>query len=383
MEQGLITFFNVKSCGFYRLKDKKSVHVEGTMSEIIDLLYNWLKGRDFDQTIPWDIKAHVNRTRIYCKSAYIHEQTKDAVFVFWKQFGEDNGNLNGILAKSKVDDKGVDTHKVKARIKGQNVILGEPMYYWYIPEYNLMASIKFPHSLTDTESVCSYIKKCIDLRINNPRKIQSESRFFNHLAGREIVTKNVTYKSEDGSYSLSFKIDAEMKELSINDASLANLARRITHLVVRESISSSREIEKDSLFTMFDKLTRNKHGSMSRSKQVEIVSEEHFDADGLASILATYNSDHEPDSKWDNVGFKIDGIDKPTKWFDRYVDRKKIFVREDDKKEGSYFSAETLMDYILFKRHDLLDFMRRSTEEKIQHDLLEVDEIQEKVASGA
>lgn len=370
MEQGLITFFDVKDCGFYRMKNKKPVHVEGSLSNSLELVHKWVKDRDFDQTIPWDAKNNPNRARIYCKSAHFNPATGDYVFVYWKQYGEDNGNINGILSKSKVDDKGVDTHKVKANVKGQDVILGDPMYYWYIPQHNLIASIKFPHSLSDTDAVLGYTKKCIDLRISHPRKKQSEHTLFNTFLGKDIITKNVTYKSEDGSYSLNFKIDAEMKELSLNDVSLEALAKRITHLVVRESISSSKEIEKDTIFSMFDKFRRQKKRPLSKQKQVEIISQESYTAEELESILSTYNTVHESKNSWDNVGFKIDGIEKPTKWFDKYVDRKKVFIHEDNKKDDHYFPAEVIMTHILEKRGHLLDFMKHATHEKADSDFL-------------
>ena len=180
MEQGLITFFDVKACGFYRVKNKETIHVEGSLSETINLIHSWVQGRDFDQTLPWSKRIHENRPKIYCKSSYIHESTGDAVFVFWKQFGDDSGSLNGILAKSKVDDKEKDTHTVETNVRGQDVIYGQPMYYWYIPEHNLIASVKFPHSLADSEGVSHYIKKCIDLRIDHPRKKLTENTIFNH-----------------------------------------------------------------------------------------------------------------------------------------------------------------------------------------------------------
>lgn len=372
MEQGLITFFDVKACGFYRKKDNSPVHVEGSLSETIKMIHDWVQGREFDQTLPWDKDTHVNRSKVYCKSSCINEN--DAVFVFWKQFGNDSGNLNGILAKSKVDDKGKDTHTVETNIGGQKVIYGQPMYYWYIPEHDLIASIKFPHSLSDSEGVCHYIKKCIDLRIEHPRKRQTERSVFNPALKKEVKTKSISYRSENGSYSLYFKIDAALKELSVEDTSLENLAKRITHIVVRESISSSREIEKNSLFSMYDRIRRVKSNSITRSKQVEIVSEESVDAQYLESILKTYSSEYDAKSTWENVGFRVGGINSSTKWFDNYVDRKRIVIDQSYKKDGKYYLAETLIKCILSQRDSLLDFANDSLNAKIQRDLLENDE---------
>ncbi|GKQ96537.1 hypothetical protein [Aeromonas hydrophila] len=374
MEQGIVTFFEVTECGFYRIRHNKTEHVEGSLGETVDLINGWLKGRDVDQTIPWSVEEHPYRPQLYCKSVFVDQKTGDGMFVFWKKFGDDSGKLSGILAKSKVDDTGIDTHKVQASVKGQKVILGEPMYYWFIPEYNLIAAVKFPNSLSDSDSVFDYIKKCIDLRINHPRKSISTRNVFNQHVGRDLVIKNVTYRSEDDSYSLSFKLNAELKELSINDASLAGLAKRITHLVVRETISSTKEVKKDSAFVMFDRLLRKSKQSKSISKQVEITSEESFSIPELRQVIAAYYDDFSDASGWDNVGFKFDGIESPTKWFNNYVDRKRILMNESDKKEASYYTAEKMLIALQKERQDLLDFMLTKKDDKFAAELAEPEE---------
>lgn len=250
------------------------------------------------------------------------------------------------------------------------------MYYWFIPEHNLIATIKFPNSLSDSDSdaVFDYIKKCIDLRISHPRKNVSIRTAFNQHSGKDMVIKSTTYRSEDNSYSLSFKLNAELKELSINNASLAGLSRRITHLVVRETISSTKEVKKDSAFVMFDRLLSKSKQSKSFSKQVEITSEESFSISELKGVIAAYNDDFTDDSGWNNVGFKFDGIESPTKWFNNYVDRKRVLMNESDKKENSYFTAEKIFTALQRERNDLLDFMLTEKEDKFASALAEQDE---------
>ncbi|MFQ2176150.1 hypothetical protein ACK33V_02890 [Aeromonas veronii] len=375
MEQGIITFFEVTECGFYRLRHKKTEHIEGSLRETVELIHGWLQDRDVDQTIPWCITEHPNKIRLYCKSVFVDKDTGDGVFVFWKKFGDDSGKLSGILAKSKVDDTGKDTHQIKATVKGQNVILGEPMYYWFIPEHNLIATIKFPNSLSDSDSVFDYIKKCIDLRIDHPRKNVNSRTVFNPHIGRDLVIKNITYRSDDDKYSLSFKLNAELKELSINNASLAGLSRKITHLVVRETISATKDVEKDSAFVMFDRILRKSKQSKSISKQVEIISEESFSIPELRKVIATYNDDFQDSSGWNNVGFKMDGIESPTKWFNNYVERKRILVTEEDKKDNSYFPAEKIFTALNKERRELLDFMLTNKEDKFAPLLVEQNEV--------
>lgn len=364
MEQGLISFFDVKDSGFYRLRRGTSDYVEGNLESALQSIYDWLKGRDFDQTIPWDPSKSPLRTQVYCKSIYKDSRSGDFVFVLWKKFGNDSGSINGILAKSKVDDSGKDSHKVATTIAGQDVIYGEPMYYWFIPSIGVIASIKFPNSLCDSDNVFNYIKKCMDLRVPHLRKKESERTVYNQFAGRDVHIKNVTYLSEDGKYHLVFRLHAELKELSINEASLDSLSKKITHLVVRETISAQQSVTKSGIFELFDKVLRNTGNTISQEKQVEIVTEQSLSVDELKSIIKTYNTEFSSDAIWNNIGFKSDGIDGQTKWFDRYVDRKHIKIDPADKKD-SYYTAETLMSVLQSDRSSLLDFASITLEEDL------------------
>lgn len=359
MEQGLITFFNVSECGFYRMrKGSKSEHIEGSLKETISLLDGWIRGRDVELTIPWDPTHHPTRAKIYSKNSYVDSKTGDSVFVFWKQFADNSGNVKGLLGKSKVGAEGKDTHKVKVEVKGDSVLLGDPMYYWFIPKYNLIASIKFPHSLADTDSALLYIKNCIDLRIEVSRKVTSQSQRFNQFSGNTITRKNISYKSEDGKYSLKFKIDASMKELSLKDASFDQLAKEISHIVVRETITSKVKVQEDKhvVFKVWDKITKaNKYKEMS--KQVEVTSSEMIEGAELEDMLKTYNDVILNKQEWNNVGFKTNGVDSPTKWFDKYIDRKHILVPQEHKQDDIYFPAEKIFTEILRERDSLLSFV--------------------------
>lgn len=359
METGSVTFFDVRECGFYRIRrTNDSEHVKGSLSDTMNAIYSWVQDRDTDQTIPWCTKKHPFRTQIYCKSAAYDKDTGDYFFVFWKKYGESSGNVSGVLAKSKVNDSNKDTHKINTQVSGQQVILGEPMYYWFIPQHNIMASIKLPNSLCDSDNVLNYLKKCIDLRIEVSGKSTSERTAYNPKAGRDVTIKTVSYKSDDDKYSLNFRFNAELKELNVNNVSLSALSQQITHLVVRETITSSKEVSKDSMFTLFDRIALKKTPKVSMSKQVEIITQESLTYNELKSIIQLYNNElHSDASQWNNIGFKVDGADGNTKWFDKYVERKQILVDPLHKKDSSYYTAQQLLIEVKRERNALLDFI--------------------------
>lgn len=365
MEKGLISFFEVTHCGFYRMRNKRdSELVEGSLNETIQLVTNWVKNKEFSQTIPWDVATNPNRTQIYCKSVTSDAVTGDSLFVFWKRFSDDSGNLSGILADSKVGSNKGDSIKVGKKVGGKPVILGQPMYYWFIPEYNLIASVKFPNSLADTDSIYDYFKRTIDLRVEHPRKEIHEHDIYNQHAGRNITTKNVCYRSGDDTYTMKFRFHGQLKELSVKNVDTDRLSKTISHIVVRDTISTVKEDDKDSIFKLWDKVTKEQKGKYFK-KQVEIVSEANLNGNELKSMLNVYCEEYDPtEEDWNNVGFKTDGKDGTTKWFNRYVDRAHVLIDTLEKEAGNYYPAEKILPILTKQRADILAPILEGDEEE-------------------
>lgn len=353
MDRGLLTFFDVTKCGFYRIRraGTNESAVDGSLEDTISSVTEWLKPKDFIETIPWDVEASKTRAKFYCKSSYKDEETGDALFVFWKQHSETDGRLNGIVANAKFGDSSSDSVKVDNQVDGQEVVYGQPLYYWFIPEHNLIASIKFSNSLADTESICQYIKQCMDYRIETPNKKVSEREAFNPISQEYVNYRSTRYESEDGKYQMTFKLSAEVQKASINNIDASKLSQRITHIVVRDTISAHVPDDRDGLLKLWDKVSMNKPEVFQR-KHVEVVSEVILNEAELQDIINTHGEFFDPESnRWNNIGFKTLGNDS-TKWFNEYVDRK--YIHMDSNNFKSYYTANAVYREINAKRDDLL-----------------------------
>lgn len=359
-DSGLITFFDVKTCGFYRIKQVKknkkkvAVKVNGSLSETINLIANWVKGRDFSQTVPWDTNSSNNKQKIYCKDVYEDENSGEMLFVFCKALNNDKGALSGFIQDAKVGTSEKDVIKIQNKAEGKDLIYGEPMYYWFLPDLNLVVNINFPHSVALTSHISDYFKKCIDNHIKTPGRKATNRTYFNSLSHREMDVKSVNYSSDCGQFSMTYKFNVSLKTLSVHDVSLEVLAKKITHLVVRDTISHSQIVEDNSLFALYNKV-RGKQAKLSRTKQVEIISEVHINAEELAAIIEVYNEEQKAVTNWNDVGFRINN-EENTRWFDSYIDRKHIYMDDSEKKEGSYYPAEKIFNCLNDQRISLLDF---------------------------
>lgn len=368
MESGLITFFKVTESGFYRLKadennpkKRVNVHVKGSLKETLTLVTKWAKDREFSQTIPWDIDANPNRTKVYCKDLCMDTETGDSLFVFCKATTNKDGSLSGFVENSKVGDESNDVVQVSKVVQGKKLIYALPMYYWFIPEHNLIASIKFPHSLASTSNVLEYIKRCIDNFIPTENKKITNSVGYNPALKQDINIKSVSYVSDCKKFSMKYKIDAITKELTMKDASLNELASDITHIVVRDTISSSKELETNDIFGLWNKITK-KQGRIRQRNHVELVTEVDLDPASLANVLAVYDEENPIDIEWTNVGFRTNN-DDTTKWFNSFIDRKHILLDPLLKRGDSYYPSKVLIDILKEERVSLLGFVNKEKQQ--------------------
>lgn len=354
MESGLISFFEIRECGFYRIKQGKNELATGGVADSLHSIRSWLKDKELENTLPWDKNSNISKTKIYCESSSFNKVTNDFLFVFWKDVGDDDGNVKGLLAKGAVSQSTTKAIKINKQSGGNDYIYGNPMYYWFIPEYNLIASIRLPNSLASLDSALDYIKKCTDYRIPRSHRKVSTNVHFNHFANKNIEAKSVNYRSEDDSYSMKFKITAHTKELSAYKVDAQNLAKKITHLVIRDTISTTRNEDKgmDSSIKLWNRI-RGVQTRHRMTKEVELIEDANLSAEELLGIISVYQQDIKSGG-WNNIGFKTEGIKSTTKWFGKYVERQHITLSPDQKQEDVYYPANIVLQKLTDKRSQIL-----------------------------
>lgn len=360
MESGLITFFDITECGFYKKRKStatskfENIHVQGSIKESVEQIIEWAAQREFEQTVPWCTDEAPSKPRVFFKDYCIDHATGECLIIFCKSIKNGSSRLHGFDGSTKVGDGKKDVFPIDNKIKGKELIVADIMYYWFMPEENLLASIKFPHSICSTDDITYFFKKCVDNFVPNEGRSTTNTTIYNQFAKRDIAVKRVTYEASDKT-SMSYVFNTEMKEIELkNTQNLDKLCKQITHIVVRDTISARKAIETESLSDLWRKF-RNKSDDLTRNKHVEIIEEVFLTASSLKQLIQTYSDDIESGSIWNNIGFKT-GANNSTKWFDSYLARKYIVLDPKDKKEGSYYSAETIMQVLKKQKVELLDF---------------------------
>lgn len=354
-----ITYFDLKEFGFYRLrKGKDPEYLDGTIPSVMASLEKWLDGKKLRNTIPWDAETNPRRTKVYCRSYKVDPNTGDTVLVLWKAVGDSSGNVHGAYAGSDVGSDTADDLTTGTDAAGEEVIWGQPSYYWIIPEKNKVASIKFASSIADTDSLGHYIKAFVDYRGEFPNKKVSERTIHHAKSGRDIKIKKFTfeYKDEkDHVFHANFRIRTQLFKKASSSLNYNRLAEDVTHIVYRETISAKVDDSRPSWVQVFDTIGSAmgfKTPPLKGQRHIEVVVDASPDGEELKQLAERYAEEHDEMSDWNNIGLKVGGRSESTMWLDEFVLRDELVVAQAD---SEVYTAEQLLIAINAQRTKLID----------------------------
>ncbi|WP_249605333.1 hypothetical protein [Chromobacterium sp. IRSSSOUMB001] len=310
---GNMNFFEIKKCGLYRVGNDKVYGCDP--AETFSLIVKWLNGRAFHATIPWDPNVlRSGRPNCYCKDFYFDEKTGDYFFVLWKSSDVDSkGEMWGVEEDGGYGTEGVVEFKADTKKK---VIWGRPAYYWVVPSLNTVVSVKFDHSVCDSQMFEDWVLSCINNRVDHPGKVKTTT---------DAGYVRIEFSDNGQLGRFSYRFEARLRSLCTKNAKLEELAKKVTHIIKRETIQVSANGHNDEraawLKFLSEKIKFVEAPPKSKSRQVEIFFEANPTAEELKDIINSNLGGDE--NKWDNVGFKTD---KGIAWVNKYRLRSTINV---------------------------------------------------------
>jgi hypothetical protein len=355
MDNGSVTFFDINAFGFYRLKRKaKELDFKfGSIEEIFQDLEQWLVGKKIEETIPWNILNHPMRSKTYCRGVAIDPDTNDIVMVMLRAVGDKSGNLHGVKVGSEVGSNASETVKAGTEVEGEEVIWGEPCYYWIIPEHNKMASIIFSHSGADTIRFCNYITTHVNNNgnVGAVRKQTTSERAHTTDVHRNIKVIKTTfaYQQGDNKCNCIFKFDFEQTKIKTAIKNLSEMIPNITQTIIRDTTTTRLEDERGPLLKLASEYLPSlfgEHPELQAPKRIEVRIDGAPSPEEIAELFAQRTDD----TDWADVGFKIKDSDIPV-WLTKYIVKSTLAIDSDGL---SHYSPEKILSEIKLVREDLL-----------------------------
>lgn len=336
---GHMNFFAMKKCGLYRVGDEKVYGCDS--SETFYLIAKWLEGRPFSTTIPWDpLSNNSNKVNCYCKDFYYDGQTGDYLFVLWKSSDTDGkSEIWGVAEDDRTGDGEVVEYK--GEYKGRKLIWGRPAYYWVIPSLNTVVSIKFEHSVCDSQMFEDWVIGCVNNRVDHPGKIKDCT---------DAGYVRISFAEGDKIGRYAYRFQTGLRSLNTTSAELNELAKKITHIIKRETIRVKAADERAQWVRFIsDKIPFINGSPKSKSRQIEVKFEAKPTPQEIKDIIESYATESKETNQWDNVGFLTEN---GVTWVNKY--RLRDYIHSPSSSAGRLNKADKLYSLIRAQRAKLI-----------------------------
>lgn len=303
---GHMNYFSINECGLYKHTDP---NVHGCdVTETFDLITQWVGTKTFRGTLPWDhTEARTGAPKCYCKDFYKDDATGDFLLVLWKSDATTAGTIWG--AQEGAAAGAGDLVEYTNNYKGSKVIWGRPCYYWVIPKFNTIVSIKFEHSVCDSQLMQDWVTACITNRVHHPNKIREVTE-----GGHVRLSFTDHPRATTTRYRYGF--DVSLKTLSTSASQLSDLAARVTHIVRRETINVETRDDRAEWLKKFGNMMFISPKPKSKQRRIEVIAEAKPTASEVRQIIESYARQDRKKSDWENVGFTTE--DGSVTWVDKY-----------------------------------------------------------------
>jgi hypothetical protein len=345
MVKGSVTFFSLRQFGLY--KTGQSEPTKSDFSGMLDSFFSWWEecvSVNDTCTFNGTTERSLLRKKIYCRNATSNTDNGDYVIVLWKPSGtNENGNLAGIDLRANPSDGNIETVETKT----ENIAYGEPMYYWFIPELQIVASIKFPNSVTHSYLTESYFKSYVENIMPQEARIVEQRELNGH------TFKQVKFVDPKDNRHMAFRFDMVQMNQEMNETLLLSKRNTITHMVKRDTIVASEDIDLSRWHSLMNSFPLISPPSARDFRKVEILTEVEPTEEQLRATLRLYQDEYSHTAgEYSNIGFKLKDSEKIW-WLDEHSAKEAIWF-DMTREQIPVFSAERLMLNLTANRDDLL-----------------------------
>lgn len=286
MLEAKIKFFDIKKCGFY-LRGNDQIQFSG-MSDILQKLNQWARdGREFVNTTTYEADPDNDLRNTYFCNWHKNEINGDSILILWNEVPNDNGVIYGM---SPMERPG-STDMLTTGFGSTPAIPGFPSYFWFVPEKNVFATVRFNHSVQG--------KKNLDCFLNGFLANKSPYRVID--GDGAVIGYSTNGQPTDQSariYSKFHSLGRKQEEL---EAELLTNLHRIRRIIKRETLQYTVEDDRKTLERVFSGLlgntpTFNQARTITHELQFEPTEQQ------LRQIIINYAELNEADAIR-NVGF--------------------------------------------------------------------------------
>lgn len=339
IERAKVTFYNVDACGYFKHGSK--VPAFGSLPSSLLQLRDWSAGKHLIDTKTFQPDDGGDLHPAYLLD--IREANRCWLVSTWNQTPANESGVASVLGDSSVGDAKV---VINAIDKGS--IPGFATYFWFIPEKNCFASVRFQHIWTGQKSLQRYVESFLELF--SPHVVVNMANPDEH----EVLgyTKVPNDKPIDGFISPRFRTSLVEKPGDMD------LIRRQVDSIRRVVRKTTLQLNKQQDLAMWQRLlqwTQMKPQDARLDKvKVQYELTAGITLGELTDIITNWEAEH--DREWDDYGFVLKGDANKTYWLSRSLARCEVDLNV-DRRNDEVVDPASLLAALTEKRDELLSLL--------------------------
>lgn len=337
-EEASINFYRIAKCGYFKHGGTEPEFC--SLPDVLHELTAWVKdgGKTLGETCTYKIEDGEEGLHTYCFDVVKANPTGEYIVTTWNESPSSQGNFASVNATSKVGEADVSLTEIPPQH-----IPGYATYFWFIPDRDLLATIRFHHAVNGHQNLCRYMKEFLAKWTSHVVENEDDDEVDHSIAGyrkdeeSDLLNLNPMFKS------FLLRKPGKIEFLTENREHIRTIYRK-------NVLNPQSQVDASLLNKMLVKLGIQDPPALQHDIKVKYEFNHTPEEAELDSIIAEWENEHE--SKWDDVGFKLKGDDE-IHWLSHSLAKRTIeldVVREN----AEIINAESLLQAVHQNRQTLL-----------------------------
>lgn len=340
MEKIKLKFYNIERCGYYKYTEDEQYLTN--ISDTLDDLKDWIQDKTLQETKTTDfLSAKTEKLPVYCVAVQ-KNANNHYLLVTWNQIESTNGNISSINGNQPVVSA---ASNLESTSLPDGNIPGFATYFWFIPEDNILATIKFNH-IENGHIGMNYLIKGFLSRFSKYTVLVQD---LNDRENYEVVGYGSGIQSYDPDLHPYF--NSKLKRLAGKIDFIKNSRESIKKMIRKTTISHEIVNEVNLFEKLMNFMGSNQPAVARDTIELKYEMKTKPSSQELEDIITSWQTDHEP--TWDDIGFVIGSEPNPF-WLSSEVPSKDIeinVIRDNDE----FVNYDNLLTAL---ENNIVDFRR-------------------------
>ena len=342
-EEVHLSFFKIKQCGYYKHGDKSPTL--GNVNEALGQLQSWANGKPLGLTRLFDPPTDSDELPVYLLG--IENYQNDWIVGMWNQTPHSEAGVPSVMINSQVGHAIVHMNGVV-----QNSIPGYATYFWIAPHENLLATLRFRHSVSGQTALRNYLHHF--LSHESPYVVQAHGPV---PAGQTPLIVGYTNRTDNEPMNVRPHFATEVLLRDGGDrAHVRQHVDRIKKVVRKGSVEVTAQHDRELTENVIRFFRRQSVGSFQVTARRKLRVELEYTPDLSEVNQMITAEDNAPERAWEDLGFVLQGEPSKVYWVGRSTVRQDAdipVIRSNDE----VIDLEDFARQINTRRTTLLNFL--------------------------